>query len=256
MLARFTRVDRYPSVLDFAFQAAVLDTVARNGPTDRLTGLFERDILYAGGEKAALGLPTFLGNHDLGRLGHFIDAANPAASDGERLARAKLAHTLLLTLRGVPTIYYGDEQGMIGDGGDQDAREPLFPSRVASYNDNRLIGTTATPAAANFDTAHPLYRHIAGLAALRKAHPALRRGTQTVLASGSAPGLFVFERAHAGERLLVAVNTAARAIEARAAIDPVVERLQPLDGACPAPDAPGSWRLSLLAFGHMICRVP
>jgi glycosidase len=155
----------------------------------------------------------------------------------------------------VPTIYYGDEQGMTGDGGDQDAREPLFPSQVKSYNDNRLIGTTATTAGANFDTGHPLYRHVAALAALRQAHPALRRGTQTVLASGAAPGLFVFERALGEERILVAVNTSERPLDARAAVDPVIGGLQPLDGACPAPDAPGSWRVALPAFGHMICRV-
>jgi glycosidase len=254
MLARFTRVDRFPAVLDFAFQAAVVETVARDGPTDRLTGLFERDVLYAGGEEAARRLPTFLGNHDMGRVGHFIDAANPRAGDTERLARARLAHTLLLTLRGVPTIYYGDEQGMTGDGGDQDAREPLFPSRVKSYNDNRLIGSTATPADANFDTGHPLYRHIAALAALRNAHPALRRGTQTVLASGPAPGLFVFERALGAERILVAVNTSGQPIEARAAVDPSIAGFRRLDGACPAPDVPGSWRVALPAFGHMICR--
>ena len=35
----------------------------------------------------------------------------------------------MLTARGVPTIYYGDEQGFVGDGGDQDAREDMFASQ-------------------------------------------------------------------------------------------------------------------------------
>jgi glycosidase len=255
MLARFTHVDRYPAVLDFAFQSAVAEVVARNGPTDRLTGLFERDVLYVGGEDAARALPTFLGNHDMGRIGHFIDAANPKASEADRLARARLAHSLLLLLRGVPTLYYGDEQGMTGDGGDQDAREPLFASRVASYNDNRLIGTDATPAQANFDTAHPLYRHIAALSALRTREPALRRGTQRVLADDRKPGLFAVERAHEGARVWIAFNTSAQPLDARVAVDAGVTALAPLDGPCPAPDTPGSWALTLPAFGHMVCKV-
>ena len=47
------------------------------------------------------------------------------------LKRDLLAHAMLLTLRGVPTIYSGDEQGFAGDGGDQDAREDMFASKVA-----------------------------------------------------------------------------------------------------------------------------
>ena len=34
----------------------------------------------------------------------------------------------------------------------------MFPSQVASFNDNDLIGTDATTADANFDTHHPLYQ--------------------------------------------------------------------------------------------------
>ena len=49
-----------------------------------------------------------------------------------------------LTARGVPTVYYGDEQGFTGDGNDQDAREDMFPSKTAVYNDNDLIGTDKT----------------------------------------------------------------------------------------------------------------
>lgn len=255
MLARFTRVDGYPAVLDFAFQAKVADAVARGAPTEELKALFDRDVLYVDGEAGALRLPTFLGNHDMGRIGHMIDRANPDASEEERLGRARLAHSMLLLLRGVPTLYSGDEQGMTGDGGDQDAREPLFPSQVKSYNDNRRIGTSATPADPNFDTAHPLYRHIARLAALRSATPALRRGTQKLLASGETAGLFALSRTHEQETVLIAFNTSPQPIDARVTVDARIERLEPLDGPCPAPDAPGSWKVRLPAFGHMVCRV-
>ena len=61
-------------------------------------------------------------------------------SDDELLARDQLAHSLMYLSRGQPVVYYGDEQGFIGDGGDQDARQDMFPSQVASYNDDDLIG--------------------------------------------------------------------------------------------------------------------
>jgi glycosidase len=66
-----------------------------------------------------------------------------------------LANAMLLTLRGVPTIYSGDEQGFVGKGGDQDSRQDMFASRVASYNEDRLLGTQSTTAQANFNADHP-----------------------------------------------------------------------------------------------------
>ncbi len=90
----------------------------------------------------------------------------------------------MMTARGVPTIYYGDEQGFVGDGNDQDAREDMFASKVAVYNDNDLIGTDSTTAQANFDTSRPLYKLIRELSDIRKAHPALRSGT-TIFRGGT-----------------------------------------------------------------------
>ena len=31
--------------------------------------------------------------------------------------------------RGMPVVYYGDEQGFTGDGGDKDARQDMVPAR-------------------------------------------------------------------------------------------------------------------------------
>jgi glycosidase len=78
MLARFTRVDGYPAVLDFAFQGAVTDVV--NGKDrDRRPGPPVRaGRALRGRREAALQLPTFLGNHDMGRIGWFVRAAHPA----------------------------------------------------------------------------------------------------------------------------------------------------------------------------------
>ncbi|MEZ4658409.1 MAG: hypothetical protein R2911_12620 [Caldilineaceae bacterium] len=77
--------------------------------------------------------------------------------------------------RGVPVIYYGDEQGFVGDGDDKNARQDMFPSQVASYNDDDLVGTTATTADDNFDESHPLFTSFGALAELYRAPGAANR---------------------------------------------------------------------------------
>ncbi|HVJ03027.1 MAG TPA: alpha-amylase family glycosyl hydrolase, partial [Sphingomonas sp.] len=138
-LAVHTRVDKLPAVLDFAFTDAVNQVAGGKAGTRMLAHVFQVDPLYEGGEATAHRLPTFIGNHDQGRTGLFLRRYAPNASMDELLKRSQLAHAMLLLLRGVPTIYSGDEQGFVGDGGDQDAREDMFPSKVAIYNDNALM---------------------------------------------------------------------------------------------------------------------
>ena len=142
----------------------------------------------------AYALPTFLGNHDMGRIGTFLTGTDSV------LERDELAHELMYLTRGQPVVYYGDEQGFVGDGGDKDAREDMFPSRVETYNDNDLIGTAATTADANYDTSHPLYRTIRDLARLRKTYPALADGAQLHRYASNDAGIYAFSRIDAGER--------------------------------------------------------
>ncbi len=255
-LARFTHVDRFPAVLDFAFQSAVRGIVGNNQSPALFERLFEGDALYAGGEATARQLPTFLGNHDMGRIGTLIRHGNPNASDTEMLARARLAHAMMLTMRGVPTIYYGDEQGFVGDGNDQDAREDMFPSRVASYNDNDLIDTDATTAAANYDTGHSLYRTIVELSAIRRAHPALTRGRQILRNFSEAPGIVAISRIDpdTGREILVVFNTAPTSQSGNVIVERTTARFARLFGPCPAAvRQAGSASVNLPAFGFMIC---
>ncbi len=255
-LATHTRTSKLPSVLDFAFARAVIDTAGGTSPTEHLRRLFFADPIYEGGEAGAMRLPTFLGNHDAGRFATFVRRNNPKADDAEVLKRVDLGHAMLLTLRGVPTIYSGDEQGFVGDGGDQDARETLFASKVASYNDNALIGTKKTTATASFDENHPLFRTIAKLAKLRKETPALRRGRQLVRAFSDKPGLFAISRIdpESGREVLLAFNTAATPITAQVLVETRSNMFSTLAGSCaPASSAPGSVTVSLPAFGYAIC---
>lgn len=255
-LARWTKIADYPAVLDFAFMNAVIQTVAENKPTRVLSNLFEGDVLYAKGEATADILPTFLGNHDHGRFARDVRQANPNASDEEVLKRVELGHAMLLTLRGVPTIYSGDEQGFAGDGNDQDAREDMFASKVASYNDNRLVGTTKTPATDSFVPSHPLYREIATLARLRVANPALTRGRQVIRARGDAPGLFAVSRfdPDTGREYVIAFNTSAKPITQAVQVETASQRFTAMAGPCaPKAAAPGSLMFDLPAFGYAVC---
>jgi len=253
-LARFTRVDGFPTVLDFAFQSAVYDAFVRSTGTDRLNTLFESDVLYEGGTETAGKLPTFLGNHDMGRFAHFLLRENPSLSDEELLRRTILGHAFMMFARGVPVIYYGDEQGFTGDGNDQDAREDMFASLTASYNDNRLVGTAATTAESNFDASHPIYKAIAGMSAIRSATPALRRGRQIVRNYVETPGLFAFSRLHEGSEVLIAFNTGPAPLRANVEVDAGSDAWRSLHGACaPASSAPGSYSVEIAPFDYIVC---
>ena len=255
VLARFTRVDRYPTVLDFAFQAAVTDAVAGKAGTDRLERLFFLDADYEGGAAAALQLPTFLGNHDMGRFASFVRKARPGIADDELVKRVELAHALLFLARGVPVIYYGDEQGFAGDGGDQDARQDMFASQVASYNDDALVGSTQTTAVENFASDGPLFRTIARLAGLRRDDPALRRGEMRVRFAADTPGLFAFSRLLDGAETLVAVNTGDKSVSAQVLVDAGSQRWESAAGTCsPTSSAPGSVRVELPPLSYSVCR--
>ncbi len=163
-----------------------------------------------------------LGNHDRPRI---------AARIGE--AQARVAAVLLLTLRGTPTIYYGDELGLghveIPAAWVQDPRELREPGLGLGRDPVRTpMPWDATPNG-GFSTAVPwlplcsdfadrnvarleqvpgsmltLYRQ---LLALRRAHSALSIGTFALLdASSAAPDVLAYERRHGDERLLIALN--------------------------------------------------
>ena len=256
LLARWSHIANLTAPIDMAFAAAAQRAVSGKAGTEVLARMFEDDPIYKGGEKAALRLPTFLGNHDFGRFSMFVKQANPGISQDELLARTMLGHAMMLTLRGVPTIYSGDEQGFVSDGNDQLAREDMFASKVAAYNDNDLIGTDATTAQANFDVRHPLYRLIAELSAVRRSTPALTGGLQKIRAFSDKPGLLAISRfdPKTGREVVLVFNTSAGPITNRIAVDPRSLSFSTLAGQCsPNAAAPGSLSVTLPAFGFAVC---
>jgi len=105
-------------------------------------------------------------------------------------------------------IYYGDEQGFTGSGGDQLARQTMFASKVSEYLDDNLLGTDRTHAVDNFNPNSPLYRTISELSALTKQHPALRNGAHQHRYASRDAGIYAFSRIDRNEQreYVVALN--------------------------------------------------
>ena len=132
---------------------------------------------------------------------HGPDRALPRrhGATGDRAAAARrLAHALMYLTRGQPVVYYGDEQGFTGDGGDKDARQDMFASQVALVQRRRPDRHRRHDGGRNFDTSHPLYqlhrgpRRAAGGASgagRRRPDPPLRRPTARASSrsAGSTP---------------------------------------------------------------------
>ena len=163
-----------------------------------------------------------LGNHD-----------NPRVASRIGAERARAAALLLLTLRGTPTLYYGDELGMtdaaISPDAVRDPREATQPGHGRDPERTPMRWTSAPLAGfttgapwlpMGADVAHTnveaerddassmltLYRR---LLALRRAEPVLHRGGLRVL--GAQDDVFAFVRETDGRRLVVAVNFASEA---------------------------------------------
>ena len=198
--SQYTTKNKMQAVLDFPFQDAARNFASKSQPTDQLRTLFRNDDWYTDADSNVYQLPTFLGNHDMGRIGYFVNADNAGASESELVARDRLAHELMYFSRGNPVIYYGDEQGFTGTGGDQVARQTMFASQVTDYLDDDLLGTDNTHAEDNFVPTHPLYKKIQQLAALTKEHPALRNGAHQDRYASDEAGIYAFSRLHRSQQ--------------------------------------------------------
>lgn len=205
-LSPYVRKTDMNSVLDFTFQSQAVSFAAGNSPKN-LQSLFAGDDYYTTPDSSATALPTFLGNHDMGRVGYFLNSTDAP------LQRDELAHELLFLTRGQPVVYYGDEQGFAGAGGDKDARQTLFATQVAEYQNQPLVTGETAGSVDRYATDAPLYAHISELAALRSAHPALATGAQIERYVDNGAGVYAFSRVDRTEQVeyLVAANNSGTA---------------------------------------------
>jgi glycosidase len=207
VLSEFVHRASMPSVLDFGFAAAALKFATGLAAPSKLADFFAKDAYYTTPQKNAYGLVTFLGNHDVGRIAYLLAKELSGAADDELLARDILAHALLLFTRGIPVIYYGDEQGFTGKGGDAAARQDMFGSKVPDFVEEKRLGGGhgAEPA---FNEDHPLFRAIRDMISVRQQHQALQSGIQMVRYAAEQPGIFAVSRIERSQphEILVAFN--------------------------------------------------
>jgi len=171
------------SLFDFPLFYAMRDVFAKRQPMTRLTDTLAADTNYVNPRV----LVTFLGLHDTPR---FLN------EEGADLAGLKLAFTCLLTARGTPLIYYGDEVAMRG-GGDPHNRAD-FPGGFPGDSQNAFEAGSRTPEQAE------VFNHVQQLLQLRRALEPLRRGEMLPLLASS--DVLVYARTSPQGIVLVAMN--------------------------------------------------
>jgi alpha-amylase len=193
--------------LDMSFNyplwGVLLEAIQKRSVTDLAFLLEQDEEVYPEGTLRG----TFTSNHDQIR---------PASTLNIRrdVPRMKLAGGLLLTLPGVPFIYYGEEIGMPNGAAAKD-EEKRTPMR---WDDSANAGfTTGTPWYAfsteeasitvSAEEADPesLLNFYKTLIALRKNQPALNQGSTEVLET-EENALLAFKRVTDGQEILVLAN--------------------------------------------------
>jgi glycosidase len=183
---------------DFPTYSALRDVFAKGAPMSKLAEVLSEDSLYPHPER----LVPFFGNHDTTR---FMNAPQSPTED-QSAAALRLAFAYILTTRGMPQIYSGDELAMHG-GEDPDNRREFpggFPG--ASANAFAADGRTAEQ--------QQMYAWVSQLAASRRAHLALTCGAEQVLASSDDWMVYARDSGHAvngscgegNDRVLIAIH--------------------------------------------------
>jgi glycosidase len=171
---RFDGVDSgLDSLLDFPLFYPIRHAFAEGKPIDEIPKTLAKDYLYTNSEI----LVTLLGGHDDGRF---------MSEKGATIAGLKLANAFVLTTRGVPQLYYGDEIAM--EGGDEPTTRGDFPGGFPG--DKR----DAFTAAGRTKDEQELYEYIRWLIYRRREFPVLQRGALI--------NLYVAEQQYAYARVL------------------------------------------------------
>lgn len=191
---------------DFPSYFAIRAVLLKGAPMTHMAEVLGEDSLYPHPER----LVPFLGNHDTRRF---------LGEEGATPATLKLAFAMLLTMRGMPQIYAGDEIAMTG-GEDPDNRHD-FPGGFPGDAGNAFTAAGRTAAQAD------MHDWVAQLLSLRATHPELSAGEEQVLhadadtlvyvrgsdldsgCGSAAIGAAQAAAAGAKARVLVAINKAA-----------------------------------------------
>jgi neopullulanase len=186
---RFDGVDSgIDTEFDFPLFYAIRSSFANGKEIKPLAQTLAHDHLYPDSSV----LVTFLGLHDMLRF------MNESGATPEGL---KLAQTFLMTTRGTPLIYYGDEIAMPG-GGDPDNRRD-FPGGFPGDLKNAFTREGRT------EVESDVWNHLQRVVRLRAELEALRRGRLVTLAVSDYQ--YAFARTTSTDAVIVAFNNSKEA---------------------------------------------
>jgi len=190
-----------PGVTDFQLYYAITESLmAEQGWTSGVARLYytlAQDYLYQDPYRNVL----FLDNHDLGRIYGVL---------GEDLERFKSGIALLLTLRGIPMLYYGTELLLMGTGGSfSEGGRKDFPGGFPRDKPNKFKERGRT------DAEQEAFAYIQTLANYRKAQQVLQDGQ--LMQFVPEDGVYVYFRYNANQTVMVAYNSNARETTIRTA---------------------------------------
>lgn len=202
--------DKVDMLFDFPLLFPMRRAFGQGQSIREVAQMLSRDRLY----RDPTARVTFLGLHDVAR---FINESG-ATPEGMRLA-----FTFLLTTRGTPLIYYGDEIGLPG-GGDPDNRRD-FPGGWAADPRDAFTSTGRTP------VEQSLFEHVRTLVKLRAERKELR--------AGATNHLLVTDQVYAYRRgaTVVVLNNGPQPAEV---LLPADTRPNDVLGVCGAPTRSGS----------------
>jgi neopullulanase len=238
----FDGVDTHlPTPFDFPLNSAIRDVVNHGASAKKIEDVLRQDRLYPHPEN----LVTFIGNHDMKRF--LTDA-------GGSTEKLNLALSLIVTLRGIPQLYYGDEIGMSG-GDDPDNRHD-FPGGFPGDKQD------AFSAQGRNQQEQDVFQHLQGLLKLRRDHPALREGKLYTLFCDDQTIVYVREYTKPGDarpsdRLLMVMNNSDVAREISIPIEgtPIADvhtAIEITGGKAPASAANGGIKLSVVSRSLLI----
>jgi glycosidase len=170
-------------VLDFPLFYPIRHAFAEGKPVDEIPKTLAKDYLYNNSEI----LVTLLGGHDDGRF---------MSEKGATIAGLKLANAFVLTTRGVPQLYYGDEIAMEGE--DEPTTRGDFPGGFPGDKRNAFTAEGRTK------EEQELFEFIRRLITLRREHAPLRTGRLVNLYV--AEQQYVYARVTRDSTALVAFN--------------------------------------------------
>ena len=208
-LMEYVRRNKIQTVLDFPFQAKATEFASGYSNALTLSMLFDKDDYYSSATSSASNLVTFLGNHDVGRVG-FTIGRKRLQPEGQLLPRTNLANALLYFTRGIPAVYYGDEVGMTGSnaGNDQFARQDMFATEIELWKNETRIGGSPIGNGDSFAATNtsPVAQYLKEISEIRRTNPALANGI--MLTRYSLNSLFVVSKKDPAENreYIVAFN--------------------------------------------------